>query len=360
MPPPPPLTFGGSTAAADAAADGDGAADTFYEWATTYAGVRAIACAPAEVAEGWRGVCATAAIAPNDCILRVPGDILMSHRSAVQDPALKAVLMTAAGLELTPAERLGVHLLHEASKGSASRWHLYIAQLPRTYNLLASWSARERSMLQAPFAVDAAERSTAKVKDAWKTRALPCLRALGIPRGFCSLGAWRWAHASISSRTVFVPFDAAGALCPVGDLFNYAPPQAPHAPRVVGTPLDSGSGGVVVEGDGASDGGGGGPGAGVDGQRNDGGDGASAGDSGNGAWDEDAGEYRFYARRAYHPGDQIMLCYGREGGGGQAQLPHTLYVTYSLKRTLLLVHSCECSHYARDDNRIHSHSCSRA
>ena len=52
----------------------------------------------------------------------------------------------------------GVHLLHEASKGAASKWHLYIQQLPRRYNLLAVWTAAERAELQAPFAVAAAER----------------------------------------------------------------------------------------------------------------------------------------------------------------------------------------------------------
>ena len=69
MPPPPPsqpVTFGGAAAA-------DAGSDAFYEWATQRAGVEAIRCAPAEVSEGWRGVCATDAIAPGDCILRVPG-----------------------------------------------------------------------------------------------------------------------------------------------------------------------------------------------------------------------------------------------------------------------------------------------
>ena len=62
--------------------------------------------------------------------------------------------------------------------------------------------------------------------------AAPALKALALPKKLSSLGAWAWARAGISSRTVFVPFDAAGALCPVGDLFNYAPPPPPHHPPV--------------------------------------------------------------------------------------------------------------------------------
>ena len=223
------VTFGGAPAA-------DVGNDPFYEWATRVAGVQAVGCAPAEVAEGWRGVVATADLAPDDCVLRVPGDILMSHRSAAKDPDLALVLESPEGQPLTPADRLAVHLLHEASKGESSRWHLYIQQLPRNYNLLCCFTAAERALLQAPFAIDAAERSVEQVETAWK-RASPALFALALPRPFRSLAAWRWAHATVSSRTVFVPFDPAGALCPVGDLFNYAPPTPPHFPPVLGTPL---------------------------------------------------------------------------------------------------------------------------
>lgn len=240
-----PLTFGGTTAA-----DADFSA--FYEWAVQCAGVRAVGCAPAEVAEGWRGVCATGYIAPGDVVLRVPGRYLMSSRTALDDPDLARALASPEGLRLLPSDRLGVHLLHEASKGEASRWCPYIQQLPRRYNVMASWSKRERAMLQAPFAIDAAKRSHDDVERAW-TRVTPVLRALKMTVGFCGMGAWQWAHASVSSRTVFVPFDAAGALCPVGDLFNYAPPHPPHAPRIIGEPFGSsgsGSGGSTSGGSG--------------------------------------------------------------------------------------------------------------
>ena len=62
--------------------------------------------------------------------------------------------------------------------------------------------------------------------------------------GWGTIRAWRWAHCAVSSRTVHVPFDAAGALCPVGDMFNYAPPPPPHGHVVVGTPLEGGVGEV--------------------------------------------------------------------------------------------------------------------
>ena len=55
----------------------------------------------------------------------------MSHRSAAKDPDLRVVLESPEGEALSPADRLAVHLLHEASKGEGSRWRLYIQQLPR-------------------------------------------------------------------------------------------------------------------------------------------------------------------------------------------------------------------------------------
>lgn len=70
----------------------------------------------------------------------------------------------------------------------------------------------------------------------------PCLRPrppqeLELPKKLRGAGAWLWAAATVASRTVYVPFDAAGALCPFGDLFNYAPPPAPSDPETDGGSL---------------------------------------------------------------------------------------------------------------------------
>ena len=279
-----PRTFGG--------VDADGAVDAaFWAWATSN-GVEAIRCAPGEVSEGWRGVVATGDIAADDVILRVPGELLMSARSAARDPDLVAAFENVPPPGLTPADRLCCHLLREAARGVASPWHLYVAQLPRAYNILACWSDAERAELQVPHAVDAAARAAEEVRAA-RRRAAPALDALALPRAFRSERAWAWAHATVSSRTVFVPFDPAGALCPVGDLFNYAPPPPAHAPTFLGTPLEGGDEEETAR---VPDGGD---------------DDASREPAGDGAWDEASGEYRFHARRAYRAGDQIMLCYGR-------------------------------------------------
>ena len=85
----PPMTFGGIDSAG--AVD-----DAFWTWATAE-GVEAVSCAPALFREGWRGVAATGDVAPGDVVLRVPGSLLMSARSAARDPDLAAALETHGG-----------------------------------------------------------------------------------------------------------------------------------------------------------------------------------------------------------------------------------------------------------------------
>ena len=52
----------------------------------------------------------------------------------------------------------------------------------------------------------------------------------GMPAKFKSLGAWRWAAATVASRTMHLPDDAAGALMPFGDLHNHRSPPAATQP----------------------------------------------------------------------------------------------------------------------------------
>jgi len=56
---------------------------------------------------------------------------------------------------------------------------------------------------------------------------VPCIS--GLPSEWSDLAAWLWASATVSSRTMFVPFDPAGVLTPFGDLCNFVspPPRVP-------------------------------------------------------------------------------------------------------------------------------------
>lgn len=59
-------------------------------------------------------------------------------------------------------------------------------------------------------------------------------RPAGLPAKWQSLKAWLWSFATLTSRTMFVPWDSAGALTPFGDLHNYQPPPQGFLPDVMG------------------------------------------------------------------------------------------------------------------------------
>nr|ADX78230.1 CIA6 [Chlamydomonas reinhardtii] len=195
----------------------------------------------AYVDEGWRGVVATRDLAPGDTVLRVPGRLLMTTRSARADPALAAALSrlaaspdpddVAAAAALTPHQLLATHLLHEVSKGPESFWHPYLQQLPRSYTSLAHFSADDAAALQLQLAQDVAAAAAERAREEWQG-ALPLLRALGLPKRFALLRSWLWAASTLHSRTMFLPWCPAGALTPFGDLHNYAPPPPPYVPQL--------------------------------------------------------------------------------------------------------------------------------
>lgn len=124
---------------------------------------------------------------------------------------------------------LAVHLLCEASKGAASFWQPYLRSLPPRYTTAMCLTADEAAALQAPHAVMAAAAAAAAAAE-HHTGALPLLRALGLAAKWRGRGAWLWAASTLSSRTMYLPSDSAGALAPFGDLHNYRPPPPPYIP----------------------------------------------------------------------------------------------------------------------------------
>lgn len=85
-------------------------------------------------------------------------------------------------------------------------------------------------------------------------------------------------YVQISSRTLYVPWDAAGTLCPVGDFFNYACPGVSYDSPTMKEPQDSSCGLEIRLRD--------------------------------GGFEHESGEYRFYARQKYQEGQQVcpILC----------------------------------------------------
>jgi histone-lysine N-methyltransferase SETD3 len=234
----------------------------------------------ADVGTGGRGVVAAQPLPPSHVVLEVPERLLMSVASARRDQRLGPLV---ALNQLSSNQALAVHLLHEGSKNAASFWAVYIQHLPRSYATLVTFSEQEMDDLQLPEAREAASSAVAEARVDWQ-RARPALRALDLPAKWRTFPAWQWAAATISSRTMFVPFDPVGCLTPFGDLHNYEPPGPPCTPDML-----SDAPGPTGAAAGAE------PDASV----------SPSSASGDGSYDEATRSYKIVTRRAYETGQQV-------------------------------------------------------
>ena len=73
---------------------------------------------------------------------------------------------------------LAIHLVHEVSKGPASKWAPYLSQLPPHYDTLANFLPAHATELQFEHAQQIAEAVAAEVQSSW-TRCTPFLISLG-------------------------------------------------------------------------------------------------------------------------------------------------------------------------------------
>lgn len=198
-----------------------------WRWCQEH-GASALSITAGFVAEGWRGIVASADIKQNSCILEVPEAILMSEKSALADAHL---LRSLPGSPATGQTLLALHLLNEMAKGAASFWAPYLSTLPRSYTTAMCLSSAAVEALQVAYAQQAAAAAGERALQQWQ-QALPLLDALELPPKWRSKAAWLWASSTLSSRTMFLPNIVAGALTPFGDLHNYGAPPPPVTPQL--------------------------------------------------------------------------------------------------------------------------------
>lgn len=230
-----------------------------------------------------RGIVATADIEPNETILCVPRRILMGIQSALEDEVIARAVERVSGKEglcISDQQLLAIHLLNECSKKEQSFWYPYISTLPRSYS--TGCSLRDAHIEEVQFSY--AKRFLYQAKDecaALYRGALSVLRVvLDTKSKWTTLHAWKWALSTLSSRTMFMPGDSIGILCPYGDLHNFSSPPPPITPHLEG--LDQG---LLIED-----------------EKNI---------SGEGYYDPDRDMYVLVSRRMYTQGEQVFLCYGR-------------------------------------------------
>ncbi|XP_017975093.1 PREDICTED: protein SET DOMAIN GROUP 40 isoform X1 [Theobroma cacao] len=231
---------------------------------------------------GGRGLGAVRDITRGELLLKVPKSALITTHSLLNDERLSTALK--AYPSLSPAQVLTICFLYEMSKGKASPWHPYLLHLPRSYGILAAFGEFEKQALQVDYAIWAAQKALSKAEYEWK-EATPLMKELKLKPQFLTFRAWIWATGTISSRTLHIPWDEAGCLCPVGDLFNYA---APGEDLNGFDNVDNLQNGYALDD--------------LDTQHSQ--------RLTDGAFEEDAAAYCFYAKTNYKKGEQVLLSYG--------------------------------------------------
>ncbi|KAE8799808.1 protein SET DOMAIN GROUP 40 [Hordeum vulgare] len=175
-------------------------------------------------AAGGRGFAAARDLRRGELVLRVPrAALLTSDRVMADDPRI-ASCIDAHRPRLSSIQRLIVCFLAEVGKGKSSSWYLYLSQLPSYYTILATFNDFEIEALQVDDAVWVAQKALSAIRSEWE-EATPLMRELDFKPKLLVFTTWLWAFATVSSRTLHVPWDDAGCLCPIGDLFNYAAPD---------------------------------------------------------------------------------------------------------------------------------------
>ena len=193
-----------------------------------------IACAEFVSSDGslYRGVRALRDLDRDELLVSIPEPLLLSVRSAKRDPDIqRAIRITgpdATRIEFTDQQLLAVHLLHEASKGTASSHHAYLQTLPLAFDnfLYLSDAAVDSLGVSHCHAARVAAQSKAQFLKSFRG-AQPLMRALNLPDKLTSLNAYRWTVSCIKSRTMFMTGDTVGCLTPYGDLHNHAPKLQP-------------------------------------------------------------------------------------------------------------------------------------
>ncbi|KAM5558306.1 protein SET DOMAIN GROUP 40 [Rosa sericea] len=246
---------------------------------------------------GGRGLGAARDLEKGELVLKVPKSALFTRESLLLKDDQLTVAVNAHS-SLSPTQTLTVCLLHEMGKGKTSWWHPYLVNLPRSYDIIATFGEFEKQALQVDDAIWAADKAISKAQFEWKeTNAL--MEQLKLKPQLRTFKAWLWASATVSSRTMHIPWDGAGCLCPVGDLFNYsAPVEESDFENMEHRTHDLALQDISTVNEETS--------CILDMEQLD----SDSGRLTDGRFENDVGAYYFYAKKSYRKGEQVLLSYG--------------------------------------------------
>lgn len=244
---------------------------------------------------GGRGLAAARDLRKGELVLTVPRAALLTSESVLKDERLASCVRRHPRLSST--QILTACLLAEVGKGRGSQWYPYLVQLPHGYNMLANFTNSEIQTLQVEDAIWVSERAVHRAKSDWK-EAVSLMQEMDLKPQLLTFRSWLWALATISSRTLHIPWDNAGCLCPVGDLFNYAAPDEESSPNVSEETAEHSNTESFVAHKHITDK--------LDTEQPD----CDSQRLTDGGYEEGTNSYCFYARKRYRKGEQVLLSYG--------------------------------------------------
>ncbi|KAJ6792180.1 protein SET DOMAIN GROUP 40 [Iris pallida] len=247
---------------------------------------------------GGRGMAAARELRRGEPVLRVPRAAILTTDSVVAaDERIASCVRKHSHLSSTKI--LTVCLLAEVGKGRSSGWYPYLVHLPRSYNTLANFTQSEIQALQVEDAIWVSEKAVQKSKSDWKM-AIVLMQEMELKPQLLTFKAWLWASATLSSRTLHVPWDDAGCLCPIGDLFNYAAPEGETYSEDLESPAESLQSNLFtsVKYNGSIEQ--------FDSEQPE----TYSLRLTDGGYEESTDSYCFYARERYRKGEQVLLSYG--------------------------------------------------
>ncbi|XP_072984290.1 protein SET DOMAIN GROUP 40 isoform X1 [Typha latifolia] len=252
---------------------------------------------------GGRGLAAARDLRKGELVLRVPRAALLTSDSVLGDEKIASCVSKHPSLSSTQV--LIVCLLAEVGKGKTSKWYPYLLQLPQDYNILANFTNIEIESLQVEDVIWVAEKAVHRAKSDWE-EAIPLMKEMDFNPQLLKFKSWLWASATVSSRTLHIPWDNAGCLCPVGDLFNYAAPHVMYEDinesslvelELIEESYNSNTSYFEDCKHATKK---------LDAEETD----NSSQRLTDGGYDEDTASYCFYARKGYRKGEQVLLGYG--------------------------------------------------
>ncbi|KAK8954034.1 Protein SET DOMAIN GROUP 40 [Platanthera zijinensis] len=231
---------------------------------------------------GGRGLAAARDLRKGNLLLRVPKAALLTNQRVLQDENLAYCMKKHPNL--SSSQKLTICLLAEVANARGSWWYPYLVMLPLSYDTLPNFHEFEIHALQVEDAIWVSEKAVVKARSEWK-EGLLVMQEMELKPQLLSFRSWLWASSTVSSRALHIPWDDAGCLCPVGDLFNYAAPDDKLCAEE--SHFEGKDEKQFTE------------------QAN-----SHALRLTDGGYEEESTSYCFYAKRNYKKGEQVLLSYG--------------------------------------------------